>query len=165
MRKRIISAVVGISAIIAVILLSLRISICIDIFVACACTLSVFEFVKAVRTLNLYQISAVSLAFSFVYPMLVSYDVGKIICFVYTVLMMAMMVFCHSKISFKDFAYTFSMTLIITLSLSCVIRMKDADPISFFLLQPRGLRMQAAILSAVFSENTSFVPISVLRKP
>ena len=47
MRKRIISAVVGISAIIAVILLSLRISICIDIFVACACTLSVFEFVKA----------------------------------------------------------------------------------------------------------------------
>ena len=128
MRKRIISAVVGISAIIAVILLSLRISICIDIFVACACTLSVFEFVKAVRTLNLYQISAVSLAFSFVYPMLVSYDVGKIICFVYTVLMMAMMVFCHSKISFKDFAYTFSMTLIITLSLSCVIRMKDADP-------------------------------------
>ena len=127
MLKRIISAVIGIAAIIAVILLSLKISICIDIFVAVACALSVFEFVKAVKTLNLYQISAVSLAFSFVFPMMVSYGVGSLICFVYSALMLSMMVFFHSKITFKDFAYTYSMTMIITLSLSCVILMKDQD--------------------------------------
>ena len=128
MLKRIISAVIGIAAIIAVILLSLKISICIDIFVAVACALSVFEFVKAVKTLNLYQISAVSLAFSFVFPMMVSYGVGSLICFVYSALMLSMMVFFHSKITFKDFAYTYSMTILITLCLSAISLIKDLDP-------------------------------------
>ena len=93
----------------------------------CEIKIKVFEFVKAVKTLNLYQISAVSLAFSFVFPMMVSYGVGSLICFVYSALMLSMMVFFHSKITFKDFAYTYSMTMIITLSLSCVILMKDQD--------------------------------------
>lgn len=128
MRKRIISAVIGISAIIAVIVLSLWLPISIDIFLSCACALAVYEFVKAIKTIGLYQISVLSIAFSFLYPMLAFYGAGTIICYVYTGLMLAMMVFFHSKILFKNFAYTYSMTLIITLSLSCVIQMKDADP-------------------------------------
>jgi len=36
-------------------------------------------------------------------------------------------VFCHSKISFKDFAYTFSMTVIITVSLTSIVKLKQID--------------------------------------
>lgn len=127
MLKRIISAAIGISAIIAVILLSLKVPICIDIFVATASALSIFEFTKAVKTLNLYQISIISIAFAFAFPMLVSYGLGTIVCFLYAAFMLSVMVLFHTKITFKDFAYTYSMTMIITLSLSCIIMMKNQD--------------------------------------
>lgn len=128
MRERIISAAFLIVLIAAVVLLSLKFTIFIDLFVALICACSVFEFCKAVKTLGVFQISLLSMVFSFVHPMLMPYGITIISCYVYTILMLCMLIFFHEKISFKDFAYTFSMTLIITVSLSLIISMKDADP-------------------------------------
>ncbi|MBR2175567.1 MAG: phosphatidate cytidylyltransferase [Clostridia bacterium] len=127
MVRRIISAIIGISVALVLIFLSLMFPICIDIVIAIICGIAVFEFTKAVKTLKLFQISFVSIAFAFVYPMLVTYNISTVMCYTYTAIMMAMMIFFHTKISFKDFAYTYSMTLIITLSISSIVSMKDMD--------------------------------------
>lgn len=127
MLKRIVSAVIGISALLGVIFLSLSFPICIDILVAVACALGVFEFLNAIRLLKTFQLSFVSLSFAFVYPMLVSYGISSVMCYIYTGIMLCMLIFFHKKIDFKDFAYVYSMTLIITISLSSIILTKDLD--------------------------------------
>ncbi len=127
MRKRIVSAIIGISLILAVIFVSLYHPVSIVVFAVVVCTVSVFEFMKAVKTATLFQVSIPSLLFAFAYPTLVSYGFSTIVCSVYTGLMLSMIVFFYKKISFKDFAYTYSMTMIITLSLSMLVLLKDDD--------------------------------------
>ena len=127
MVRRIISAVIGISVALVLIFISLSFPICIDIVLSLICAIAIYEFTKAIRTLPLFQISFVSIAFSMVYPMLESFHLSMELCYIYTAIMMAMMIFFHTKISFKDFAYTYSMTLIITISLSSILVMKDLD--------------------------------------
>ena len=127
MRQRFISAGILVALIAAVVLLSLKFSIFIDIFVAFICAADVFEFNKAVKTLHLYQMSFISIAFAFIYPMLLSYGMSTVICYIYVTMMLGVLVFFHSKISFKEFAYTFSMTMIITVSLSLIVSLKDLD--------------------------------------
>lgn len=129
MLKRILSGVVGISFIIAVIILSGRIPIVIDIFAAAVCTIAVGEFANATKTLKYWQLSFPSMAFAVLYPMLMNYGMIGVISYLYTVIMLSMMIFCHKKISFKEFAYIYSMTVIITLSLSTMIQMKDMDTV------------------------------------
>ena len=111
MVKRILSGVVGISFIIAVIVLSGNIPVIIDIFVAAVCAIAVGEFANATGTLKHWQISFPSMAFAVVYPMLMNYDAMLIVGYAYTAVMLSMMIFCHKKISFREFAYIYSMSL------------------------------------------------------
>lgn len=127
MLKRILSGAVGISLIIAILLLSSSVPILVDIFIAVICAVAVYEFIKAIGLLGLLQMSIPSIAFAFIYPMLITYDMSSVIWYIYTEIMLSMMIFFHKKISFKEFAYTYSMSLIITISLSTVITMKDMD--------------------------------------
>ena len=127
MVKRILSGVVGISFIIAVIVLSGNIPVIIDIFVAAVCAIAVGEFANATGTLKHWQISFPSMAFAVVYPMLMNYDAMLIVGYAYTAVMLSMMIFCHKKISFREFAYIYSMSVIITVSLSTLIQMKNMD--------------------------------------
>ncbi len=125
MLKRIMSAGMLIIFIAAVALLSLKLTLFIDLFISVICAASVFEFCKAVKTLDIFQISLISIAYAFILPLTLTYGIGMIVSCVYTTLMLAMLIFFHEKISFKDFAYTFSMTLIITVSLSLVVLMTN----------------------------------------
>ena len=128
MVKRILSGIVGISFIIAVIILSGNIPVIIDVFVAAVCAIAVGEFANATNTLKHWQISFPSMAFAVLYPMLMNYGTVLMIGYIYTAVMLSMMIFFHQKISFREFAYIYSMTVIITVSLSTVIQMKDMDP-------------------------------------
>ena len=127
MKERVISAFVVMGVIGSIVILSLFFPICIDIFVALVCSAAVFEFCKAVKTLKIIPISFPSIAFAVIYPMLVSFGVSYIMCYVYMIIMLSVIVFCHTKISFKDFAYTFSMTVIITISLTSIVLLKQVD--------------------------------------
>ncbi len=127
MKQRVLSAFAVMGVIGAIVILSLFFPICIDLFVSLVCALAVFEFCKAIRTLKMVPISFPSMAFAFVYPMLSVFGVSYLICYVYTIIMLSVIVFCHSKISFKDFAYTFSMTVIITVSLTSIVKLKQID--------------------------------------
>lgn len=127
MLKRILSGAVGISLIIVVLCLSSTVPILVDIFISLVCAVAVYEFTNAVGSLKLFQISIPSIAFAFIYPMVFIYGVSSVIWYIYTAIMLSMMIFFHKKISFKEFAYTYSMSVIITLSLSTIITMKDMD--------------------------------------
>lgn len=128
MLKRILAGVVGIPLIILVVVFSASAPILIDIAIALVCGISVGEFAHATKTLKLYQIGIPSILFALAYPMLMTYGFGMMVIYAYTAVMLAMMVFFHEKISFRQFAYIFSMTLVITVSLSTIITMKNADP-------------------------------------
>lgn len=127
MKKRIISAAIGVSIIFAVAIISVYYPVLIDIFVAGVCAIAVYEFTNAVKTFKIFQMSFPSIAFALMFPMLASYDMTFIIWYFYTAIMLAMMIFFHEKISFKDFSYTYSMTSIITMSLSTIVHIKDID--------------------------------------
>ncbi len=127
MKERVISAFMVMGIIGSIVILSLFFPVCIDLFVSLVCAAAVFEFCKAVKTLKILPISFPSIAFSFVYPMLAGFGVSYIMCYVYMIIMLSVIVFCHKKISFKDFAYTFSMTLIITVSLNSIVLLKQVD--------------------------------------
>lgn len=127
MLKRIISGAVGISLIIAVLCLSSRVPIVVDIFISLVCAMAVGEFIHAIGYIKILQISVPSIAFAFVFPMLFTYSTDKIIWYVYTAIMLSVLIFFHKKISFKEFAYTYSMAFIITVALSEIIAMKDMD--------------------------------------
>ncbi len=127
MFKRIFSGAVGIALILGIIFFSSAVPILIDIFVALVSAVAVSEFTAATKTIRLLPISVASITFAFVYPMLLNYDMGLIIWYIYTAVMLSMMIFNHKNISFLQFAYVYSMTVIITLSMSTVIMMKDMD--------------------------------------
>ena len=128
MKERILSAFMVIGVIGSIVILSLFFPISIDIFISLICACSIFEFCKAVGSLKFFQIRFPSIAFSIVYPMLTGFNVAEIICSVYTIIMLSAIVFFHEKISFKDFSYTFSMTLIITIALTSIVNLKQIDP-------------------------------------
>ena len=137
MVKRILSGIVGIIFIVSVMILSGNIPVIIDVFIAAVCAIAVGEFVNAIRALKHWQISYPSMAFAVLYPMLMNYGAVLIIGYVYTAIMLSMMIFCHKKISFREFACVYSMTIIITVSLSTVIQMKNIDiahPAFYFVL-------------------------------
>lgn len=125
MLKRIMSAGMLIVFISAVALLSIKLTLFIDLFVSIVCAVSVFEFCKAVKTLGIFQISILSIAYAFILPITLAYDISLIVSYAYTILMLAMLIFFHDKISFKNFAYTYSMTLIITVSMSLIVMMSN----------------------------------------
>ena len=127
MLKRILSAGMLITVMGSVVVISIFFSFIIDVFIALICVCCVFEFCKAVKTLKIYQISITSMLFSCMYSLLISFGLSELAFYGYTIIMLCMLVFFHEKISFKDFAYTYSMTILITLSLSAVVKMKSVD--------------------------------------
>ncbi len=127
MLKRILSGAVGITFIISVMILSGTVPVIVDTFVAAVCAVAVGEFANAAKLWKHWQIVFPSMAFAVVYPMLMTYGMMLILGYIYTAIMLAAMIFCHEKISFKEFACLYSMTVIITVSLSTIIQMKDMD--------------------------------------
>ena len=127
MLKRITSAGMLILVMGSIILLNIKFSIMVDVFVALVCIASVFEFCKAIKTLKLFQLSIPCMLFAAVYPFMVSFGFTQLTFYGFTTVMLCMLIFFHEKISFNNFAYTYSMTLLITISLSALIRMKFID--------------------------------------
>lgn len=127
MAKRIISAVVGILLILIVISLGTIFPVFIDIFMALVCAVAVGEFVHAIGLLKKYLISIPSIIFALCNAMLFSYGYQSVIWYVYTAVMLSVMIFFHEKISFKDVSNTYGMTIIISYGLSTVISMKNLD--------------------------------------
>ncbi|MBQ9460410.1 MAG: phosphatidate cytidylyltransferase [Clostridia bacterium] len=147
MGKRFLAAAIGVPMIFAVVFLGKTMPIFFDIAVAIICVVSVGEFVSAVKGLKLLYLSIPSLVFAAAYPMLLTYGYEMITCFVYSGVMLSMIVFFHKKITYKDLAYIYAMTIIITVALSTIVMIKNLyTPFaSFYFLIALGMPWMADI--------------------
>ncbi len=147
MAKRFLAAAIGVPMILAVVFFGVYAPILFDIAIAIICAVSVGEFSTATKTIRLYPLSISGILFAIAHPMLLSYGYGQLICFLYTGAALSVMVFCHKKITFQNFAYTYSMTMIITIALSTIIQMKNMDTAhaSFYFILSLGLPWMADI--------------------
>ncbi len=147
MAKRFLVAAVGVPLIFAVVFLGADFPVLFDIAVSIICVVSVFEFTGAVKSIKLYQLSIPSLLFAAAYPILLTYGHALVTCFVYSGIMLSMIVFFHKKITYKELAYTYSMTIIITVALSTIVMIKNMYPdyAPFYFLIALGLPWMADI--------------------
>ena len=79
--------------------------------------------------------------------MLMSYGYGFMLLYAYAAFMLSMTILFHKKITFKDFAYIFSMTVVITLFASTIVSMKNRDTahVAFYFILSLGLPWLADI--------------------
>lgn len=147
MLKRILTAAVGVPLVLAVVFFSSSLPVLIDIAMAIVCSVSVGEFAYATKTLRQYHLSIPSLIFAAAYPMLMTYGYGSILLYAYAAFMLSMTILFHKKITFKEFAYIFSMTVIITLFACTIVSMKNRDTahVSFYFILSLGLPWLADI--------------------
>lgn len=147
MAKRFLAAVIFVPLIIAVVILGAFAPVLFEISVAIICTVSVFEFAKATKTLRILQLSIPSILFAAAYPMLTVYGYGMLLSYVYAGVMLSAMIFFHKKISYTDFAYIFCMTLVITVAVSAIALMTNRDPehSQFYFILSLGLPWMADI--------------------
>ena len=147
MLKRILTAAVGVPLVLAVVFFSSSLPVLIDIAMAIVCSVSVGEFACATKTLKQYHLSIPSLIFAAAYPMLMSYGYGFMLLYAYAAFMLSMTILFHKKITFKEFAYIFSMTVIITLFASTIVSMKNRDTahVAFYFILSLGLPWLADI--------------------
>lgn len=147
MAKRFLAAVIFVPLIITIVIFGVYAPILFEISVAIICTVSVFEFAKATKTLSILQLSIPSIFFAAAYPMLTVYGYGMLLSYVYTGVMLSMMIFFHKKISYKEFAYIFCMTIIITVAISAIALMTSRDPehSQFYFILALGLPWMADI--------------------
>ena len=133
MAKRFLAAAIGVPMILAVVFFGVYAPVLFDISVAIICAISVGEFSHATNTLKLYQISIPSLLFAAAYPFLLTLGYSDIAVYVYSGIVLSMMIFFHKKITYKELAYIFCMTMIITCSLSTIVSLPwMADIGAFF---------------------------------
>ena len=147
MAKRFLAAAIGVPMILAVVFFGVYAPVLFDISVAIICAISVGEFSHATNTLKLYQISIPSLLFAAAYPFLLTLGYSDIAVYVYSGIVLSMMIFFHKKITYKELAYIFCMTMIITCSLSTIVSMKNTDNAhaSFYFVLALGLPWMADI--------------------
>ncbi len=127
MAKRLISGAVGIVFLVGVIIAGSYFHIVIDIFVVLVCAFSVGEFAHATDTLKKLDLSIPSILFALAFPILYIFDLGLLVWYLYSAVMLTATIINHKKITFMDFAYIYSMTLIITVSLNTILIMKTGD--------------------------------------
>lgn len=147
MLKRVLTAIFGVPLVLAFVVLSAYTPVAVDAAIAIVCSVSVGEFAHATHTLKQYQLSIPSIIFAVAFPLLISYGYGLMTLYAYTVIMMSVLILFHEKITFREFAYIYSMTVIITLFLSSLILTKNSDSShsAFYLLFFFGLPWLADI--------------------
>lgn len=129
MGKRLLSGAIFIPLIILLLIGSAWLPILINIFIALVIGIAVGEFLHAVGLIRHLQMTIPSVLFGVSLPILIIWDCIPLVWYAYTAIMLCMLIFFHKQITFKEFAYAYSMTLIITLSMSCIVALAQNDPV------------------------------------
>lgn len=147
MAKRFLAAALGVPLVLAVVFFGGYAPILFDISAAIICVFCVGEFSIASGTIKMYPLSIPALLFAGVYPMVLTYGYGLLTGYLYTGIVLSMLVFCHKKITYKEFAYNYGMTTLITIAVSSIVMMKNTDPAhgSLYFVLSLGLPWMADI--------------------
>lgn len=126
MKTRILSAVVGLSVAVGIMIIGSFYGIVIDIGFALIAAMCVYEGLSANKLDKKLTIAVPSIAFSFLFCLFYSYSfVVPILIFVYVISLFLSMIFNHEQVVFHDLSYAFIITLLCTTGIWTVIYVFD----------------------------------------
>ncbi len=156
MAKRILSASVGIVILIAILLFNDTYPFVVNASVAVICTLSVYEILGAMGISDKYHIVTVSVLFSIAMPL---YGLGftwLLLWYVFTIFMFCFMIFKRQDFDIKSMATIYSMTCLVSISLSFIIFARDdfgVYGVIFMLVLPWMTDIGAFFVGKFFGKN------------
>ncbi len=124
---RILSAVVSIPLMILMLIFSVKYPIIINIFFMLVSAFGVYEYISAIGKLKVLPLSIPSILYAGIVPITLGCNIQLELWYGYTAIMLASMILMYEKVMFKDMAYSYSMTTIITYGFSSIISMRDTD--------------------------------------
>lgn len=125
MIKRTVSGILGGLLVLTILVFNQSIPILINIFVALICVLTTYEIHTVLGINRIFQIMLPSVLFSAILPIFGHSGTWKIAWYIYTLIMFLIIIFARNSLSFKDLAVVYSMTLLISFSLSTIIELRN----------------------------------------
>lgn len=127
MLVRILSAVVAIPLLIVMLVFSVQYPIIINIFFMIISAFGVYEYISAIGMLKVLPLSISSILYALLVPITCSFNIQLELWYGYTAIILASMILMYEKVTFKDMAFSYSMTTIITYGFTSIITLRDTD--------------------------------------
>ncbi|MDQ5983631.1 MAG: phosphatidate cytidylyltransferase [Eubacteriales bacterium SKADARSKE-1] len=125
MVTRTVSGIIGGLLILMILIFNQSIPILINLFVALICILTIYEICIAMGINKIFKIMLPSVVFSAILPIFGHGAVWKASWYIYTLVMVVIMIFFRKSLSFKNIAVIYCMTILISLSLSAIIDLRN----------------------------------------
>lgn len=125
MKIRILSAVVGISVALGLLILGSFFSIVIDISLAVIAAVCVYEALLAKDLVKKLSVSIPCICFTFAFCMIYTLSLYPIAVYLFFVILFIAMISNHDKLSFVEFSYAVTVTLLCTLGIWTVVYQFD----------------------------------------
>lgn len=125
MLKRTVSGLIGVVLVLALLMFNQSIPMLLNVIVALVCACATYEIFSAMGIYKMLEVTLPSIIFSMVMPILGCGLVWQVAWYLYTFIIFCTLVFLHRTFSFKDIAVIYSMTMLITISLSYIVRLRD----------------------------------------
>lgn len=140
MLTRIISGVIGAIFIIMVISFNNSFPLVLNIIISLVSVLSTWELFNAIGVKKNYKFLIPSVLFTGVFLLLQNQFYCQISWYIYTLIVFCIMILLSDKIVVKDVIVSYSLTTLITWSLSCLIKLRDfgGSYASFYILLALG---------------------------
>lgn len=127
MVKRLLTAGVGTAFVIFVLAFNDVFPFIMNICLAVICGLAVFEVFTAMNIYKAYYIVIPSIIFSVLIPLFGINIVCQISLYLFTLIIFAVMLFNHKVVSFRDISAIYTMTIVITFSLSTIVMLRNLN--------------------------------------
>lgn len=125
MLKRTVSGLIGVVLVLGLLVFNQSVPMLLNVIVALVCACATYEIFSAMGIYKMLEITLPSVIFSMIMPIFGYGLIWQISWYLYTFIIFCMLVFLHRALSFKDIAVIYSMTMLITISLGYIMRLRD----------------------------------------
>lgn len=125
MKTRLISAVIGISLAIALLVIGSFFPIVLDLSISLIAAMCVYEALSAKSLNKKWSVLFPSVIFAFLFCMTYSLPIMPILVFAFVTVLFCAMIFNHDHLVFDDLSYAFTVTLLCTLGMWSVVYLFD----------------------------------------
>lgn len=145
MYTRILTAVIAIPLLIGVLLVGELNHWVVTVVVSLATAFMTCEFLTAQKSFDNLKISVPCIGVSLIMPLLAETDFWFVPFYLYILVIFAILIFCHKTVTFREMAFCFTGTIIITAGMSSINWLIGLTPyhVAFFVLMALGVPWMA----------------------
>lgn len=125
MGTRVVSGLIGAILVVTVLIFNQSVPISMNLVVGLICFLSTYELFGAMGIKKLFLITIPSMIFSTILPLYGYSIIWRTALYIYTFLLFCVMIFLNNRLNFKDIGVIYSVTLLITMSLSTIVGLRN----------------------------------------